>query len=424
MEKAWTIPHRIDWQQYPSVVFESDDWGACEASRCREDAQFIGALWRDRLDISRQVHSTLESPADLERLFDVLAQVRGADAQPAVFTAFVCVGNPDFDAIRQSGFSEYHDMGIDQGVPKGWERGDIVSKWREGIERGVFAPEFHSNLHHTSPVRWLERLRADGAEGDVARAAFERGIYCQGAHLPEFDGMNVREQSEWTRLGLARFQSAVGYPPACAITSDAYPQTETVWALHGIRTVCLKNCRTNTDQIAVYGTKLWNNQDGTVPVGAYEPVTDVIYMIRNAFFECALNEGQGADDVLPVIRRRWSENEPALVSTHRVHYAALDPAIAARGRGELRRLLTTLADIPRIRFLTTTEVSDLYRRGWSLRTVGGGHILRKWDADADPIRLPFALDHVTSLPDGCEFGCQLDGAEAIAELPEGDYWLD
>jgi len=424
MERVWSVPHRIDWERYPSVVFESDDWGACEAARCREDAEYIAALWRDRLAYDRQVHSTLETPADLDRLFDVLGQFRGADGQPAVFTAFVCVGNPDFDAIREGDFTEYHDIGIAQGVPDGWERGAIVSKWREGLERGVFAPEFHSNLHHTSPVRWLERLRAEGVEGDVARAAFDRGIYCQGAHLPEFHGMTVRDQSEWTGTGIARFIDALGYPPACAITSDAYPQTETVWALHGIRTVCLKNCRTNTDQIAVYGTKPWNNQDRTVPVGAHEPVTDVIYMIRNVFFECALNETQRTRDVLPVIRRRWAENEPALISTHRVHYAALDPEIPEQGRCELRTLLAALADIPGIRFLTTTEVSDLYRNGWSLRKIGDAHILRKWDADAAEIRLPLAASRATSLPDGREFRGRSDGMETVFDLPEGDYRVE
>lgn len=28
--RAWTIRHKIDWQRWQAVVFESDDWGSCE----------------------------------------------------------------------------------------------------------------------------------------------------------------------------------------------------------------------------------------------------------------------------------------------------------------------------------------------------------------------------------------------------------
>lgn len=27
--------HEIDWQKFPSIVFESDDWGACESAATR-----------------------------------------------------------------------------------------------------------------------------------------------------------------------------------------------------------------------------------------------------------------------------------------------------------------------------------------------------------------------------------------------------
>ena len=29
----WRDGHRIDWERFPAVVFESDDWGACEVAR-------------------------------------------------------------------------------------------------------------------------------------------------------------------------------------------------------------------------------------------------------------------------------------------------------------------------------------------------------------------------------------------------------
>lgn len=417
----WEIRHTIDWQRFPAVVFESDDWGACETVRNAGDAAALQPLWDEVLERPRPILSTLETPADLSRLYETLGGVTGADGLPAVFTAFTCTGNPDFDAIRETG--EYRDIGIDEGVPSGWQRGDLLSAWRDGVARGVHAPEFHGNLHHTSPVTLMELLHEDGPEGRLARESFDREAYCQGRHVPEFEGMTVREQLAWNRTGIERFARAFGFRPACAITSDALPETEVIWALLGIRAVCLKNCRVNSGQVVVYPTKPWNNQDPNVPLGAYDPVIDVVYMVRNAFFECAANPDQSADVVLDVIRARWSENEPAIISTHRANYVSLDPARAETGFAELRRLLRSLsADTP-ARFLTTAEVADIYRQGWSLRSCGDRRILRVYAEDPEPIRVPRPCDRAISLTGTAEFSAASDGQHVVLNPSPGEYAL-
>jgi len=419
----WTVRHPIDWERFPAVVFESDDWGACEVAKSPEDAAVIERAWNAHFDRSRTVTTTLETPQDLDRLYSVLASFSGHDGQPAVFTAFACVGNPDFDAIRASGFDEYRDIAIDEGVPAGWERGDIAGAWRAGIARGVFAPQYHANLHHVSPTLWLRRLRAPGPAGDLARLSFDLAVYAQGEHLPEFECMNVREQHEWNRVGIERFTRAVGYSPAAAITSDAYPETETIWALLGIRIVCLKSCRVNSGQVVVYASKPWNNQDPSVPIGAHNSRRDVIYLTRNVFFECAGRPEQSAAPVFDVIRTRWSEGEPAMISTHRANYVSLDSQRAEAGLQQLDSLLSMLSERTDARFLTSTEVGDLYRRGWSVRTIGQTRILRRWSEEADEIRLPAGESMVIALPDGREFAGTSDGDETVFELPPGDYAL-
>jgi hypothetical protein len=404
-------------------VIESDDWGACETSRNAADAAALALVRRDRGLPEDGVWRTLESPADLARLYAVLARFAGADGVPPVFTAFVCVGNPDFAAVAEAGFDTYHDVGIARGVPAGWERGDVPGAWRDGMCRGVFAPEFHANLHHTSPGLWLALLREESADGAAARAAFDVASYDQGRHLPEYAGMNVREQDEWVRTGVDRFVAATGISPAAAVTSDAYPMTETVWALRGIRIVCLKNCRINSGEVVVYHTKPWNNQDVFTPIGAYNAATDVVYLTRNVFFECTVAGGGTAAEALAVAQARWGEGEPAVISTHRLHYVSLAAGVVDRGLAQLAELLDGLTAAGAC-FLTSAELGDIYRQGWSLRAFGDRRLLRVWSATHDPIRVAAAAAHVRSLTGGVGGTVLRDGQASVIEAPLGTYWLE
>lgn len=101
---GYEIRTAIDWNKYRAVVFESDDWGACEHVRHRADAAALRHILDQIGAGPSRLDGTLESPDDLERLYCVLESVRGCDGQPAAFTAFMPMGNPDFAAIAASDF--------------------------------------------------------------------------------------------------------------------------------------------------------------------------------------------------------------------------------------------------------------------------------------------------------------------------------
>jgi hypothetical protein len=416
--------HEIDWNRYPSVVFESDDWGACERTT---DTAIYGKyckIMRKYIKGSNPSSSTLETPADLERLFSILRKYSGIDSLPCIFTAFTCMGNPDFAAIRANGFSEYVDIGLDKGVPAEWERGDIAGMMRNGFEKGVWAPEFHSFLHHTSPVRWMERLNASGQEGKKARELFEINCYFQGEHVPEYDGLNVKEQFDWVSRCMTRFNNIFGFMPQAAVTSDAYPETEIVWAANGITAICLKNCRINTGEIVVYPTKPWNMQNVYEKIGNFNPSLNSVYITRNVFFECAMFTGaaggHSTEEVVPVINNRLNVlNEPAVISTHRLNYVNLDNGLVELRFRELEKLLAALQKKGAY-FLTTGEVADLYRSGWSCRKFGKQAVLRKWAKDADPIKLQEQYKTLTALPEHRKIKFNMNDLDSLAC---GNYML-
>jgi hypothetical protein len=235
----------IDPERFPAVVFESDDWGACEripsAEIAEKNKELLG-WWQPKL----------ENIFELEELFSVIGKYIGIDNQKAVFTAFTSVGNPDYDAIRANGFTRYCDIGIDEGFPTPWNGDGIIEKMREGVRRGIWAPEYHSMLHHTSTKLWLELLRGEGPQNEYARKLFDLNCYLQDRHLPEYEKFTVREQREMIDTGMERFHRAFGYAPNAAVTSDAYPITVSLWAAAGINTVSLINCRVNSGEVVVY----------------------------------------------------------------------------------------------------------------------------------------------------------------------------
>lgn len=398
----------IDWQRHPAVVFESDDWGQCEGLP-------TAGKPADRT-------SSLETPEELDRLFEVLGRHRDAADQPALITAFVCTGNPDFHVMESERFARYADIGVDQGFPAELGRSTVTARWREGMQLGVFSPEYHCRLHHTGPIPFLKRLRATSPAGEDARRLFEHRTYSQGEHLPEFEGMTVRDQQEWIKAGIEQFRRATGYMPAAAVNSDFYPQTETVLALMGIRIVCLKASRMNTGEVVIYGTKPWNNQDPTVPMGAYDPVNDLVYLWRNVYFERHLpspDSTGSADEALRAIRACWDRQEPAIVSIHRVNLIAAD----SEQLREMDRLLELLDRVEGIRYLSTREVGDLYRNGWCLRDFGPDLLLRIWSSDADTIRVNGNIAGAVDLRSGKRYTLSRNGPAAAA-LPCGDYRLE
>lgn len=355
--------YEIDVKKFPVVVIESDDWGV------------------------EQGEKMTETPARLQAVFDVLSKHRGADGQPAVLTAFTCMANPDFDAIRTHAFTAYCDLALDETT----EGRKILVQYRNAMNMGIWEPEYHANLHHISPRRWMALLREKSPAGEAARKRFDQKVYAQGYHIPEYLGYNLPEQKAIIEQGFARFKRMFGRFPSSAITSDAYPETVILWAQAGAKTVSLVNARLNCDTVTVYHTKPWNFQDIYARMGDVDPHTDTVYLTRNLFFEKKpmVPECHGVPWELAVSVFERNQNvykEPSVIQLHRGHICSPDEESSRIRLNELNKLLGELAR-RKVFFLTSGELGELYRRGWSERKTASGTILRKWSMcklDRDP----------------------------------------
>jgi len=375
----------IDWCKRKAVVFESDDWGNCGTcpdletlGRVRQHPTIVadekerGPFWRA---------DTLEDTAEMSALFEVLEEHRGDDGRAAVFTAFYPTCNPDYDAIRASGFTEYHDIPIDRGWSQGWSSDGAIPMAREGMRRGIWFPEFHARLHHSHPRNWLEILHGPHEETDIYRFLFDNHIFYHNRHLPEYEGMNIREQLDWLQPAVAAFERAFDVAPTCGVNSDAIPGTEESYALLGIRVRCLRSVVLNSGkQVRPYGTnKPDGTMDGTSPMGAYNRFLDLVYLNRNAFFETSAQGPEAVDESFQAIVNCWQRNEPAVTSTHRVHYCSLNADLRRVGLAHLDELLTRLGrEHPDVVYLTSWEVAQLCRSGTSVAQFSDTWILRNY----------------------------------------------
>ena len=369
----------IDLERFPAVVFESDDWGAAEDTPSEDLRDVISQILP-----GRSVNPKLESPAELQALYSILEKHRGADGLNPVFTAFTCMANPDFDAIRKNGFTKYVDIPVDKGFPPGWNGEGIVDAWRDGIRRGIWHPEYHANLHHVSTKLWMALLNEDSPKGETTRKLFDLNCYSQVNHLPEYEGFTDHEMQHLIRRGFDNFERTFGYAPSAAITSDAYLRTVKFWNEAGIHTACLINFRLNDGTIVTYGNnKPWNFQDTEGRCGDYDSERDVIYLTRNVWFEHA-NPAVPAEDAMVAVENNFRKyDSPAVIQSHRANYCTYPFEAEAVRLNELDRLLGML-DRRGVYFLTTPELGDLYRQGWSKRSLAGGTVIRKWSVCEPP----------------------------------------
>lgn len=363
-----------DWRSFRAVALECDDWGACEYAPSQEAwRQTVAETPPETLRPSQS--GKLESSGDIERLGAVLEKHPGKDGLPLTVTAFFCLANPDYEKITAT--RQYRDIPIDQGFPHGWEEDSLPKAWSEAAGKGWFAPEFHTRFHHMNAADWLKLLREDSQAGAEARKRFDRSIYYQNTHYPEYAGLTPEQTQQWLAPALATFRRLFSKTPTAGVTSDATPLTEIIWAANGIKTFCLRNFSIPGAQPLVYHTKPWNNQDISTPMGAWNPETDVVYLSRNVFFEPGFDPEYSFEKIIADIEAVWQRNEPAVLSSHRLNYAAWDERITGRGLAELERLLARLAKRGNVNFLTTAEVAAIYREGRSTRKAWGREIIHQ-----------------------------------------------
>ncbi len=77
------------------------------------------------------------------------------------------MGNPDFDKIRASNFTEFHYEKFTETFKKYPNHANNLNLWQQGKSNGIFQPQFHGR-EHLNYKRWLRVLQQQN----------EAALYC------------------------------------------------------------------------------------------------------------------------------------------------------------------------------------------------------------------------------------------------------
>ena len=335
----------------PILVIESDDWGAEHIPG--PDAVRTAEIEKISFSGSHSSFDGLETADDVDRLCDVLSAHRNADGDSAVLTANFVMANPDFEAVKQSGYSVFKARTIDKGFNHEADGTRLWKSYRNGIESGLLVPQFHGLLHFC-PDEWLERLR----QGDAGTLkAFD--LQMVGEDLTS-SGIGIQSMApiyytsaesiqHFVKEGVKIFKqifnmnSLTTIAPCYAWKSPETEQAllpEGILAMQGKEYQCLPNGSTRLHYLGQLG-----------PGG-------ILYMVRSCKLE-PLAAGTSVDKCFTQVRNAFARNIPAVLCSHRFNYTSrVDTKVRDKGLAVLDGVLKRVTQVyPNVEFLSSDKLA-------------------------------------------------------------------
>jgi hypothetical protein len=136
------------------LILESDDWGTIRMHSPEVYGKLVDAEFPVQL-CPYTSFDGLETNTDMELLLEVLSSVKDANNHPAVLTANWIAANPDFERIRNAGFSEYFYESSVQTLQQYLNSERVHALQKEGLHAGIFYPQFHGVNTSMSFPGWL-----------------------------------------------------------------------------------------------------------------------------------------------------------------------------------------------------------------------------------------------------------------------------
>ncbi|MEQ6890030.1 hypothetical protein ABE957_15245 [Halomonas sp. CS7] len=344
------------------VVIESDDWGAIRMPSRHAYENLLKARIRvdrspyDRLDC-------LENRQDLEALFNVLDSHCDSQGSPAIFTFNTVMGNPDFAAIKRSGFEKFYHQPFRESY-KAYHGDDLWPLWQQAMVKGLIKPQFHAREHLNS-TQWMEDLRAEQPE---TRIAFEHNFYGlktrtgalhQNKYLTAYWPASAHQFKAILAImndGLRQFEMVFGFRSetfvACNYTWPS--ELEEPLAKNGIRMI--QTLRGHPEPQLEGSNGLRSRRHFT----GQRNKLGQSYSVRNVQFESYVNKNKDwSGQVLEEIKQAFVLRKPAVICTHRINYVGgMD--VAHRDRN-LKLLDKLLGDIlkrwPDVEFISSDELA-------------------------------------------------------------------
>lgn len=316
------------WLNFPGksidkkiIVFESDDWGSL---RIRSN-QTYNTLIASGIELAKNPYNkfdSLETETDFLCLFDVLRKFVDYKGSHPKFTANFIMGNPDFDKIEDSSFTEYYFETFLESYksnPKSKNNWNILE---DGIKEKLFKPQFHAR-EHLNVQTWMKLLQQKEPRVLAAfkEKVFSLDIKCgvRDNLMAAYDFSSEEEKDFIDKSiieGLDIFKSIFKENSASMIAPC------NVWGEHVEKVASNMNVRylqslrgRNIPQIN------HNEYLRSFPSMGSGNDFGQRYFVRNAYFEPSTKSNYDwVESALNKIEASFTMKKPAIISTHRLNY--------------------------------------------------------------------------------------------------------
>lgn len=344
------------------VVFESDDWGSIRMPMRKG--------WEGLLKLGYTVDKrpyerfdTLESPKDLESLFEVLHKHKDCNGNHPIITANMLMANPDFLAIKESGFKRYYYEPIAKTYERYFGDASVLEIMKQGLNASVFMPQSHGR-EHFNIAQWLKGLQA--GDKDLL-TAFEFGMCGIAPKMNPERGNNMMvalratDEEEQIHIeksvseGLELFKDMWGFSSKTFVAPcfSWNERIEKVLSDKGVKLI--QTVRSNKAAYLSAPCYFYSGQYNAL---------GLIYSIRNCTFEPSIdNHRNQVDATLKQIDRVFSHSKIAVISTHRINLASgIDSQNNCKTVKLLDELLSRLlAKYPDVEFASSDHLIDCYK---------------------------------------------------------------
>ncbi|MCI5056679.1 hypothetical protein [Phaeodactylibacter sp.] len=359
------------------ILFVVDDYGTVRlhSKAAREQLDQAGLPMDSRFD----TYDTLETREDLQALYEVLNSVKDQNGKGAVFTPYALSCNINFERLSQDGYlSGYHY----EHLPTTYKKLSALQPsayegtwelWREGIAKGLIAPQFHGREHLNLKV-FEEKLQR--RDHDIMTALKNRSYTSiQQTDYPSIgwtsafsfaQAEELKRFPEVIKSGLDAFATVFGYR-ATAFTPPAqqfHPSLHAVLWENGVQAI---------DRPLTYKQHLGDGQYKRVVSQTHcNKKTEKVTLVRNVVFEPT--EERGVDWVAFTLKQieaafRW--HKPAIISSHRVNFCGhIDPDNRKKGLSALHGLLQKIVSRwPDVEFISVAELVKLMQEDKGVHSI-------------------------------------------------------
>jgi hypothetical protein len=354
------------------IVIESDDWGSIRMpSKEVYERMLKKGIRVDLCPYNR--YDSLASEEDLEALFNVLVKFNDKNGNHPIITANTVMANPDFNKIRGSKFKKYYFERFTETLSKYPKHQNSFELWSEGINEGLFHPQFHGR-EHVNINLWLRLLQN---KHEVFEKAFDNCLWGLGpsvvkmkvkiniqATFDAIDSSDIGQHKTQIIEGLNLFKDLFGFESKSFIANNFIWDSGLNESLNDNGVIYLQGMK-----YQLYPILDKNRRDRKRHYIGDRNNFKQVYLVRNCSFEpTQYRNMDNVNHCLSEISNAFFWNKPAIISMHRLNFVGF---INENNRTKNLKLLNSLISQilykwPEVEFMTSDKLGSLIKESSSV----------------------------------------------------------